>query len=103
LRAIREDDVPEVLETLGLGEFAEELDAEPRKGCVMSNDSLRRRLDSLQSGGCKACFVRSSKIHVTYPEPLLPDDEDRPLPPPEYCPECGAEVEVAVIKVVYDR
>ena len=42
------------------------------------------------------------QIHVTYPEPLLAGDEDRPLPAAQYCPECGAEVPLALIRVEYE-
>jgi len=69
----------------------------------VSNNNLRRRLDNLEAKPCPECNARPTQVHVTYPEPLLPNDEDRPVPAAQHCPECGKEIERAVIKVVYDR
>jgi hypothetical protein len=70
----------------------------------MSNDSLRRRLDKVGERPCSLCAARTGEeVHVTYPKPLLAGDEDKPLPPPKYCPECGAEIPLTVIRVEYDE
>jgi len=34
---------------------------------------------------------------------MFAGEEDRPPPPPEHCPECGMEIPVTVVLVVYDR
>jgi hypothetical protein len=42
------------------------------------------------------------RIHVTYPEPLLAGDGNRPLPAAQYCAECGTEVPLTLVRVEYE-
>jgi hypothetical protein len=63
--------------------------------------SIRGKLEYLESRAdaerCSECRLRPKRTHAIYP-----DEEDRPLPEPEHCPECGRAIEVVVMRVVYE-
>jgi hypothetical protein len=58
---------------------------------------IRRLEDRGDAERCRECRLRPKRTHAIYP-----GDEDRPLPEPEHCPECGSAIEVVVMRVVYE-
>jgi hypothetical protein len=60
-------------------------------------DRIRRLEDEGDAERCRECRLRPVKTHAIYP-----GEEDRPLPEPEYCPECGRLIDTVVIRVVHE-
>jgi hypothetical protein len=62
--------------------------------------SIKKRLESLEEGDaerCLECRLRPTRTYL-----INPGGEDRPIPKPEHCPECGSAIELIVFRLVYE-
>ncbi len=61
--------------------------------------SIKDRLRRLETGagGCQECRRRPTKTYA-----IQPGEDDRAIPEPEYCPECGSDIKLVVLRLVYE-
>jgi hypothetical protein len=64
--------------------------------------SIKDRVRRLEGRGdpdrCRECRLRPTKTYAIYP-----GEEDRLIPEPEHCPECGRLIEIVCIRVEYEE
>jgi hypothetical protein len=62
--------------------------------------TIKKRLERLEEGDAEHCLACKLRPKTTFL--INPDGEDRPIPEPEHCPECGSAIELIVFRLVYE-